>query len=186
MKKSGSTYTSNSVHLYVYFYILLVLLEMSYIILAWSPYGKPTGTFSPFYKWVKNNLDLFVLVSMLFIVLFSFIFPGFGIFALLVTVYRVAEMCCNENKEYSKEHFGDGLLFGGGGCSNDTIFDQGCLENTRGITTGTSSALGDNEDGCFSLSNSCNLAYFGSVFQNRIRPRGIFTTSLLAKQIGER
>lgn len=237
----ASSNVKNNVNNYVTLYLLLLLAELTFVILAWSPYGDPDGAFRPFYLWVKRNLNGFIVLSLLFFMVLSFWFPGIGYFALIVLLYRVAEMCCS-----TAENFGDGLLYGWGKYrpSYDTVYDQGCLECRQdGTRAAYSSALGDNtdfrwmakladfenttvrkpmeqvrskvvlfpKDGCdfgdwvipkivdtckIHRPNEhsqpcpvgcgkCSLAFAGSVLQDRVRPRGLFTTSLLAREVGE-
>lgn len=227
---------------YIRTYIFLILVEFIFVIYAWSPYGGPNGRFKPFYQWIRKNLDWFVVTALISTAILSYWFPGFGYFALIVILYRVAEMCCQNT-----EGFGDGLLYGWGRYhpNYDTVFDQGCLERRQdGTRAAYSSALGDNTDfewmakladyentnvhrpldqvkskmvifpkdgcsfgnwvipkivdtckvyrpknyagGCPVGCSKCSLKFAGSVLQDRIRPRGIYTTSLLAKESGER
>jgi hypothetical protein len=232
------------INLYIGIYIVLLLAELLFVILAWSPYGNPDGAFAPFYQWVKRNLNGFVVGVLLLLVVSSYWFPGIGYFALIVILYRVAELCC---KPGVSESFGDGLRYGWGRYhpNYDTVFDQGCLERRQdGTRAAYSSALGDNtdfkwmakladfenttvrhsvkdnrskvvlfpKDGC-DFGNwvipkivdtckvyrpgqhsqpcpvgcgKCSLAFAGSVLQDRVRPRGLYTTSLLAEEVGER
>lgn len=124
-------------------YLTLILLEIFYIFLAWSPYGSTDGAFYPFYSYVRSNLNGFIITSILLLTLISFIFPGVGWMALIVTLYRVASLCCQ------KEHFGDGLPYGWGTFQRDdqTYLDQGLLQRETDQTrTGFSSAVGDQED----------------------------------------
>lgn len=230
--------------MYATVYITLMVAELFFIILMWSPYGDPDGAFAPLYNWVKKRLDGFVITMLFVLMILSYYFPGVGFFGLLILLYRVAEKCCG-----TLENFGDGLLYGWGRYHPDykTVYDQGCLERTQdGTRAAYSSALGDNEDrrwmaklADFENSNvhndigrvqkkvvlfpkadcdqgnwiipkivdtckiytptknyvghpcpvgcgPCSLAFAGSVLQDRVRPRGLVTTSLLAKQVDER
>lgn len=183
---------------YIIMYILLILAEMVFVIIIWSPYGDPEGRFGKLYDWVKKRLNGFVVASIFVLTFISFIFPGLGFFALLILLYRVAEKCCN------KENFGDGLLFGWGQYEPDknTVYDQGYLDRTT--CSAFSSSDGDQNDPYFlfpmdsenwiipkivnqvDIPKKCSLKYVGSVFQESIKPRGLYTTSLLAKQLHER
>lgn len=228
--------------LYVWIYLALILLELIFVIYAWSPYGNKNGRMEPLYQWVRRNLDWFMVTILITLFLINIWFPGVGYFALIVLLYRVAELCCQ-----GTEGFGDGLLYGWGryNPSYNTVFDQGCLERRQdGTRSAYSSAMGDNtdfewmakladfentnvhqpvdqlrskvvifpKDGCSFGNwvipkivdtckiyrpnkhagncpvgcNKCSLEFAGSVLQDRIRPRGLYTTSLLAKEVGER
>ena len=79
---------------YAMVYTIFLILELIYVFLLWSPYGKPDGMFHDMYQRIRNNLNLFVAFSMIYIVVYSFIFPGIGLLAFIITLWRVADLCC--------------------------------------------------------------------------------------------
>ena len=224
-KKANTKLFSNVYMLYLTSYIILFLLEIIYLFLAWSPYGHPDGKLKPFYMYVKKHLTKFVVFSIIILFIFGMFYPGLGVFALIVTLYRVSEMCCGV-----KETFGDGLPYGWGTYHPDheTYLDQGLLERDEDQTkTGYSSAVGDVEDkylmadvvnkdnkklfAVYSKGNNgygnwivpklkyinsnknriddycgsskCDLSLAGEVWENYAKPRPLYTTSLMAKEL---
>lgn len=128
---------------YAMVYTIFLILELIYVFLLWSPYGKPDGMLHDMYQRIRNNLNLFVAFNTIYIVVYSFIFPGIGWLAFIITLWRVADLCCN------KENFGDGLHYGWGRYYPDcaTFFNQAHLEREQdGTRAAYSSAVGDNED----------------------------------------
>lgn len=196
-------------NIYIFTYITLILAELVFSILLLTPYGDPKGSFASLYGYVRRNLNNFFVIGFIILNLIYFVFPGLGSLSFLIIIYRVAQTCC-----YNKESFGDGLLYGWGRYhpSDDTVYDQGCLErNNDGTNAAYSSACGDNVlrkksvlfptrynegswiipkivDTC-KIHKPCSSEYLdiaGSVLRDQIRPHGLITTSLLAKQLYER
>ena len=217
-------------------YIGLFLLEICYIILLLSPYGDHNGFLKEYYLKIKENLLIFVIVGILFLTIFTLPFIGVGWLAFIITLYRVANMCCN------KEDFGNGLLYGGGRYYPDsaTFFNQGHLErNCDETRAGYSSAVGDvkdkyllkklaecenkivhepfqdiyqkklvyEKDGCGYGNwiipeikdvsptkctdylcnggcNKCTIQQYGNIFEMLNKPRPLYSTSLLASEMG--
>lgn len=222
---------------YMILYAILSILEFTYIFLVWSPYGKPSGKLNKLFTTVKNNLNAYVVFGILFLMFFSIFFPGIGYMAFVVTLYRVAQMCCKPS-----ENFGDGLKYGWGRYYPDhaKFFNQGHIERDQDMTRAAySSAVGDTEDayriaklaefenrishtpihamrrkvlvyekdGCgygkwiipetrdnsvlgqqYHLCNNgcdkCAIKKYGSIFESLSRPRPLYTTSTLAKEVG--
>lgn len=88
------------------------------------------------------------------------------------------------------EGFGDGLLYGWGRYYPDTarVFNLPLLERDG---SGYSSSVGDNKDAyriktLARLENridSCNIQKYGNIFEQLIRPKPLYTTSLLAREL---
>ena len=128
---------------YALTYVTFLVLELMYVFLVWSHYGNPDGMFHNMYQKIRNNLNLFVAFNMIYLIVYSYIFPGIGWLAFIVTLWRVADICC------TKENFGDGLKYGWGRYYPDkvTFFNQAHLEREQdGTRAAYSSAVGDNED----------------------------------------
>jgi len=129
---------------YMMLYLTLFILELFYIALSWSSYGDPGGRFKNFYQSIKGNIKAYVFFGLLFLVFFSTLFPGIGFLAFIITLGKVADMCCRKG-----EGFGDGLLYGRGRYYPDraTFFNQGHLQRDHdGTRAAYSSALGDVKD----------------------------------------
>jgi hypothetical protein len=226
---------------YLMVYGFMLLVEMIYVLAIWTPYGRVDGNMRPWYQFIRRHLDVFVMTSIIVLVLYNLYFPGLGIWALTITLYRVAQMCCGPE---SREGFGDGLPYGWGTFHRDnaTLLDPGLLEREQDNTRAAySSALGDDEDRYWmsklaELENNtwhrpiskvrrtvaifpkdscgwdnwvipklrevsftpgkevksgmcgcepCALSVAGSLFETRVQPRPLYTTSLLAKEMNE-
>ena len=139
--------------LYVFFYAILLIIEMVYVVMVWTPYGRVDGNMRSWYTYVRQHLDTFVILSIVVIALYNTVFPGLGIWALTITLYRVSQLCCGPTKEM----FGDGIPFAWGSYEPDnaTLFDQGELERNNGASH--SSALHDNENGHRSIRRLRNM-----------------------------
>ena len=165
-----------SMNWYGVLYTVLMLIELGYVFLAWSPYGESNGAFKKFYQYIKQNLNTYVVFGLILLVVLGIFFPGLGYLAFGVTLYRVSEMCCKEN-------FGDGLNYGWGSLSapglgggslsapgqgggryypdDATFFNQGHIRRDQdGTKASYSSAVGDSKD----VLNMAKLAEF----ENRI------------------
>lgn len=143
-KRSKIKVGAPAVTLWMMLYMGLSLLELFYIFMLWSSYGNPDGKLKEFYIHIKRNINNFVLFGLIGLVLLSFVFPGIGWMAFIVTLWRVAEMCCSQ-----KEGFGDGLHYGWGRYYPDsaTFFNQAIIEREQdGTRAAYSSAVGDNKD----------------------------------------
>ena len=185
---------------YITFYMFFLLLEMIYIFLIWSSYGNPDGKFKNLYITLKNNINTYVAVGLIFLTISSFIFPGIGFLAFIVTLWRVAEMCCSKN-----ERFSDFLNYRWLGYCPDSekYFNEAEIErDPDGTRAAYSSAVGDTEDlywlSKLSKNNissnlyndhicdgSCNkcLKEYGNIFEMMNTPRPLYTTSLLSKEL---
>lgn len=129
---------------YMMMYMFFLLFEMFYVFLLWSSYGNPDGKFKNLYITVKNNINTYVAAGLIFLTISSFVFPGIGWLAFVITLWRVAEMCCTKN-----ERFGDGLNYGWGRYYPDsaTYFNEAEIErDPDGTRAAYSSAVGDTED----------------------------------------
>lgn len=240
MVKRSNVKVSSGFQFYVFLYMILLILELVYVIMVWTPYGRIDGNMRPWYNYVRQHLDTFVILSIIVIAMYNMMFPGLGIWALTITLYRVSQLCCGS----TRENFGDGLPFAWGTYKSDdaTMYDQGELEREQdGSRAAYSAALGDEEDrfrmtmladlenttyrhpihrlrqavaifpkdGCGwdewivpkireakyypgkrKLHGSCgcepcDLSVYGSLFESRVKPRPLYTTSLIAKQMKE-
>ena len=178
---SASTYTI--------VYIVLFILELLYVSLLWSPYGKPDGMLHNMYQTIKNNLRLFVIFNIMYLAIYSFIFPGIGWLSFIVTLWRITNPCYNNENFRNELH--DGL---GRYCPDyKTFFNEAHLEREQdGTRAAYSSAVGDNED-IYWLANhpkNINARYpihpmrmKKFVFEMLNEPRSLYTTSLLAKEM---
>ncbi len=222
---------------YMMLYLSLFILELFYISLIWSSYCDSEGRFKNFYQLIKGNIKAYVFFGLIFLVFFSILFPGIGFLAFIITLGKVADMCCNK-----VEGFGDGLLYSWGRYYPDsaTFFNQGHLQRDQdGTRAAYSSALGDVKDNywlsklaeyenkiahlpihairrkkfvyekdgcgygkwiipklkdvsvvsrqgflCNEGCNRCSIQQYGNFFEDFNRPRPLYTTSTLAKEIG--
>lgn len=244
-RRTRSANAGMPVHVMIAFFLLVV--ELVYVFLAWSPYGDPNGALRPWYMFVRKNLTTFVVLGVLVLVVFTMMMPTLGVFAFIITLYRVAQLCCDEKDGGAvKESFGDGLRYGWGLYYPDhaTQFDQGLLEREQdGSRAAYSAALGDvtdrywmtkladyenthvyrpaaglrrkiismPKDSCnYGFNNwltpqvldavymkgppnpggacefgcdPCSVAFAGSVFHQMHKPRPLYTTSTLAKEM---
>jgi hypothetical protein len=129
---------------YMTLYMFFVLLEIFYIFLLLSPYGKSDKNLKKIYITVKNNINTYIMIGLIFLTISSFVFPGIGWLAFVITLWRVAEMCCTKNEE-----FGDGLNYSFNRYyqDNSTYFNEAEIErNLDGTRAAYSSAVGDTED----------------------------------------
>lgn len=229
---------------YMMLYITLFILELFYISLVWSSYGDPEGRFKNLYLSIKRNTKAYVFFGLIFLVFLSILFPGIGFLAFVITLWRVADMCCRKVEGFGDviEEFGDGLLYGWGRYYPDsaTFFNQGHLQRDQdGTRAAYSSAVGDvkdrywlaklaeyenkivhlpihamrrkefvyEKDGCgygkyiipklkdvsvvsrqdFLCNEGCDrcsIQQYGNFFEAFNRPRPLYTTSTLAKEVG--
>lgn len=166
--------------IYASIYLILLLLEIVYIFLIWSKYGEPDGMFHKMYQFIRNNLSLYVMFNIVYLSMYSFIFPGIGWLAFTITLWRVADMCCNKenfsNISYNK--IGPYYPY----CPNtETIFNHAYLERQKdGTEAGYSSAVGDTYK---PYSHKCTLKQYADMFERLHRPRPLYTTSLLSKEM---
>jgi len=129
--------------IYNILYSLFLVSELIYIIVLLSPYGRQNGKLHDMYQFIKINLNIYVTFTVTFLLLFSFYFPGLGWLTFIVTLWRIANFCCN------RENFGDGLNYGWGRYYPDsaTFFNQPQIEREQdGTRAAYSSAVGDNKD----------------------------------------
>ena len=129
---------------YMVLYMGFAILELFYVSLLWSSYGNTNGKLQNIYQSIKQNLNIFTTFGFILLIMLSFFFPGIGWLAFIVTLWRVADLCCNK-----RENFGDGLHYGWGRYYPDsaTFFNQAQIEREQdGTRAAYSSAVGDTED----------------------------------------
>jgi hypothetical protein len=183
---------------YIMMYMFFLLLEIIYIFLIWSSYGNPDGKFKNLYITVKNNINTYVAVGIIFLTISSLIIPGIGWLAFVLTLWRVAEMCCTKN-----ERFGDSLNYGWLEYYQDSAkyFNEAEIErDPDGTRAAYSSAVGDTEDlywlsklsknnklyndhMCDGRCDRCYIKNYGNIFEMMNTPRPLYTTSLLSKEM---
>ena len=183
--------------LYTNIYLFFVTIELIYGFLILSPHGKLNGMFNGFYIKIKNNLNYFLIFGFLFSIFFNYIFPGIGWISFIITLYKIADLCC-----YQKEMFETDVYYGSGKYNHaySTIYNEAILERINdGTRSGTSSSKCDIEDNewlsklcpndnkkpflCDDGCNKCNVIKYGKNFEILNKPRGIYSTSLLAKEM---
>jgi hypothetical protein len=83
------------------FLIFLLVIELMFIILAWTKYGGINGILRPYYEWVNRNIIFFITLILIIynVSLFGF-GQGVGISLLVVSLYRVIELCQNNKNRY--------------------------------------------------------------------------------------
>jgi len=148
---------------YMILYMGFAMLELFYAFLLWSSYGNTDGKLRDMYQNIKQHLNMFVSLAVVFLIIFSFFFPGVGWIAFIITLWRVADFCCGQ-----QEGFGDGLNYGWGRYYPDsaTFFNQAHIEREQdGTRSAYSSAVGD-------VADSYWLAQLAD-YENRIAHRPI-------------
>jgi hypothetical protein len=197
--------------IYFWLWVLFTTTDVIFTLIILSPLGKEDGFLRKVYEYAENHIDQFtnIVFFILFIDLFFPISPfkGLTFFALY---YRLAIFCCRKvqkNNESSRESFGDGFPYGRAMYhpDRDTVYSQGCLEKED-----SPEVVLFPRDGCSDgwvipkimnqcqlaekLSKGvycpvgcgeCSLAKAGSILRNSVKARGLRTTSLLAKDLGE-
>lgn len=158
---------------YLITYFFFLITELLYCIFLVSSYGNTDGYLREMYLFIKQNLKLFVSFNLIYLIIYSFIFPGLGWISFVLTLWRIADICC---KEKNKENFQTYCH------KENTIFNQPLLENIDKSYSGYSSALGDDKLQClYSLEN--NLVKNKKIFEFLTKPRPLYTTSLLSKEM---
>jgi hypothetical protein len=129
---------------YMTLYMFFIVLEIFYVSLLVSPYANNDENLKKIYITVKNNINTYIMTGLIFLTISSFLFPGIGWSAFVITLWRVAEICCTKN-----ERFGDGLNYSFGRYYPDSsiYFNEAEIErDLDGTRAAYSSAVGDTED----------------------------------------
>ena len=89
-------------NLYLVTYLCFFLLELAYIFVILSSYGKD-GRFNSLYFKIKLNLNYFLVFGFVFLTFFTMIFPGIGWLTFMITLYKIADMCCKQKEMFEPE-----------------------------------------------------------------------------------
>jgi hypothetical protein len=190
-------------NLYLVTYLCFFLLELAYIFVILSSYGKD-GRFNSLYFKIKLNLNYFLVFGFVFLTFFTMIFPGIGWLAFMITLYKIADMCCKQKEMFEQElYYGWGRYYP----ESATIYNEAELERENdGTSAAYSSAERDVEDKYWLsklypirklfkneleiepqpfIYNECrgDIETYGSIFESLNTPRPLFTTSTLAKEM---
>ena len=147
---------------YISLYIFLLILELTYIILILSPYSEK----------ILFNIK-YIDFILIFLIFFNILFPGIVWFAFFITIYKkkieylTDYTYCTDYKYFTK---------------NATIYNEALLERIDDTTSGYSSAQGDIQDKYY-FKIPTNLKKNKEIFEILNTPRGLYTTSLLAKEM---
>jgi hypothetical protein len=147
---------------YISLYIFFLILELMYIILILSPYSEK----------ILFNIK-YIDFIFIFLIFFNILFPGIGWLAFFITIYKkkieylTDYTYCTDYKYFTK---------------NATIYNEALLERIDNTTSGYSSAQGDVQDKYY-FQIPTNLKKNKEIFEILNTPRGLYTTSLLAKEM---